>query len=99
MCASDPLWFRPDKLNNAIKNSNHDVFLAHHCMSANLWRVIHVDQKFKQRFQAYQFKIVTPVIKGRQERYVEIEATDRCIESLDYLIEYLREIKRKQIRE
>ena len=94
--ASDPLWFRPDKLDNAIKNRDHDVFLAHHCMSADLWRVIHIDQKFKQRFRAYEFKVVTPIIKGRQERYVEIEATDRCIKSLNFLIEYLREIMRSQ---
>ena len=87
---SAPLWFRPDKLNNAIKNSNHDVFLAHHCMSADLWRVIHIDDDFKQRFGAYQFRVVTPWIRGRQERYVEIETNDRCIRDLDYLVEYLK---------
>ena len=93
---SAPLWFRPDKLNNAIRNSNHDVFLAHHCMSVDLWRVIHVDQEFKQRFRAYQFKVVTPYIRGRLERYVEIETTDRCVRELDYLVEYLRKIKEMQ---
>lgn len=95
---SDPLWFRPDKLNNAIKNSNHDVFLAHHCMSADLWRVIHVDKEFKQRFREHQFETVTPIIRGRRERFVEIETTDRCIRPLDYLIEYLRGIKRMQMK-
>lgn len=90
---SDPLWFRPDKLNNAIKNSDHDVFFAHHCMSANLWRVIHVDQEFKQRFRSYEFKVVTPNIRGRRERYVEIETNDRCIHDLDYLVAYINRIK------
>lgn len=94
---SAPLWFRPDKLNNAIKNSNHDVFLAHHCMSANLWRVIHVDQHFKQRFMAKQFKIVTPEIRGRKEQYVEIKATDQCVRKLDYLVDYLKKIKEMQL--
>lgn len=88
-----PLWFRPDKLNNAIKNSSHDVFLAHHCMAADLWRVIHVDQEFKQRFQSYQFRVVTPCIRGRRERYVEIETNDRCVQDLSYLVEYLKKIK------
>lgn len=93
---SAPLWFRPDKLNNAIKNSNHDVFLAHHCMSVDLWRVIHVDDEFKKRFRSYQFKVVTPYIRGRRERYVEIETTDRCVRDLDYLVEYIKRIKEMQ---
>lgn len=93
---SAPLWFRPDKLNNAIKNSNHDVFLAHHCMAADLWRVIHIDEEFKQRFLSYQFNIVTPYIRGRQERYVEIETNDRCVRELNFLVEYIKGIKEMQ---
>ena len=88
-----PLWFRPDKLNNAIKNSSHDVFLAHHCMSVDLWRVIHVDEDFKERFRNYQFRVVTPTIRGRRERYVEIETHDKCVKNLDYLVMYLRKVK------
>lgn len=91
-----PLWFRTDKLNNAIKNRDHDVFLAHHCMSVDLWRVIHIDQEFKQRFRNYEFKVVTPYIRGRRERYVEIETNDRCIRNLDYLVAYINRIKEMQ---
>jgi len=91
-----PLWFRPDKLNNAVKNGGHDVFLVHHCMSEDVWRVIHVDQEFKQRFRTYQFKVVTPVIRGRRERYVEIETNDRCINDLKYLVAYIKRIKETQ---
>ena len=90
-----PLWFRPDKLNNAIRNSGHDVFLAHHCMSADLWRVVHIDQEFKQRFQSHQFPEVTPYIRGRQERYVEIDAKDRCVSSLSSLVAYLKKKARE----
>lgn len=93
---TEPLWFRPDKLNNAIINIDHDVFLAHHCMSVDLWRIIHVDQEFKQRFRGYQFKVVTPYIRGRRERYVEIEANDRCIRNLDYLAAYINKKKGTQ---
>lgn len=88
-----PLWFRPDKLNNTIKNSSHDVFFAHHCMSVDLWRVIHVDEDFKERFRKYQFRVVTPFIRGRRERYVQIEANDKCVHDLDYLVIYLRKMK------
>lgn len=65
-------------------------------MSANLWRVIHVDQEFKQRFRRYQFKVVTPYIRGRREQYVEIEATDKCVRELDYLVAYLKRLKEMQ---
>lgn len=90
---TEPLWFRPDKLNNAIKNSSHDVFLAHHCMSVDLWRVIHVDQEFKRRFRAYEFNVVSPMIRGRKERYVQIEPSDRCVRDLDYLVSYIKNLK------
>ena len=65
-------------------------------MSVDLWRVIHVDDEFKQRFRSYQFRVVTPYIRGRQERYVEIETTDRCVRELDYLVEYIKRIKEMQ---
>lgn len=94
---SAPLWFRSDKLENAINNSDHDVFLAHHCMSADLWRVIHVDQNFKQRFRSCQFKCVTPCIRGRREKYVEIEASDPCVRELDYLVAYLKRVREIRI--
>lgn len=93
---SAPLWFRPDKLDNAIKNSSHDVFLAHHCMSADLWRVIHIDQEFKKRYQNKEFKTVTPRIRGRVERYVEVEADDPCLQGLDDLVAYLKRVKELQ---
>lgn len=91
--ASQPLWFRPDKLNNAARNINrgHDTFLAHHCTAADLWRIIHVDDDFVKRFRAYEFPVVNPVINGRKERYVEIETEDICIRELEYLIDYIRE--------
>ena len=90
---SAPLWFRPDKLKNAIVNAEHDVFLAHHCMSADLWRIIHIDTSFKQRFRSDEFRVVTPWIRGRKECYVEIVANDPCIRFLDYLVNYINEKK------
>lgn len=91
--ASQPLWFRPDKLNNAAININkgHDTFLAHHCTAADLWRVIHVDADFVNRYRAEGFSVVDRVINGREEKYVEIETKDTCIRNLEYLIDYIRE--------
>lgn len=86
-----PLWFRPDKFNNAVihKRAGHDTFFAHHCPSKNLWRVIHINDELVKRLYNRDFKVVEPVIRGRKERYVEIPYNDRCVESLEFLKEYL----------
>ena len=88
-----PLWFRPDKFNNAVRNKRkgHDTFFVHHCPSANLWRVIHIDDHLIERMFNHEFPIVTPLIRGRRERYVEVDSKDPCIESLEYLKQYLIE--------
>lgn len=88
--ADKPLWFRPDKIENAIKNPDHDVFFAHHCVAADLWRIIHVDSAFKERFRNRKFPVVTPYIGGRKERYIEVKADDPCIHDLRYLVEYIK---------
>ena len=88
---SAPLWFRPDKFNNAVINARkgHDTFFVHHCPSADLWRVIHIDDVMIQRMYNKEFQIVTPVIHGNIERYVEIPATDRCVKPLEFFKQYL----------
>ena len=86
-----PLWFRPDKFENAIRNraKGHDTFFAHHCPSGDLWRIIHVDDNLVQRYQRGAFRVVTPRIRGRQETYVEIPSNDKSIQPLGYLKNYL----------
>ena len=90
---SSPLWFRPDKCNNAILNARkgHDTFFAHHCPSKDLWRVIHIDNEMIQRMRSGEFKVISTVIRGNTERYVEIPATDRCVKPLEFLKHYLLE--------
>lgn len=91
--ADDPLWFRPDKFENAIQkvDEGHDTFFAHHCPSENLWRVIHIDQALIKRLYIPDFKVVTPTIRGRTERYVEVPAGDPCVRPLSFLRDYLLE--------
>lgn len=88
---SSALWFRPDKFENAIKNmsNGHDTFFAHHCPSENLWRIVHIDDELAERYLDGDFRIVTPCIRGRQERYVEVPSNDVCIKSLNSLLTYL----------
>ncbi len=88
-----PLWFRPDKFNNAVRNARkgHDTFFAHHCPSKDLWRVIHIDNELIQRLFNQEFNIVHPIIRGRQETYVEIPANDQCVRQIDFLRQYIVE--------
>lgn len=77
---SAPLWFRPDKIQNAINNiSQHKTILAHNCPSANLWRYIIIDENFVNNYQNGKYRIVNPTIRGVTETYVEIPVTDTSI--------------------
>lgn len=89
---TEPLWIRPDKIENAINNmsNNHNTFIAHNCPSEDLWRVIHIDKEFIKRYQAEDFPIISTTIRGREEHYVEIKYNDACVRKIEYLIEYLK---------
>lgn len=91
----NPIWIRPDKVNNAIRNmrNGHDTFIAHNCPSMDLWRIIHIDEDFAKRFRAYQFPVVTPTIRGNRERYIQIEVDDSCVRDISYLMMYLKKMK------
>lgn len=88
-----PLWFRPDKFNNAVKNARrgHDTFFVHHCPSEDLWRVIHIDGELIARLYRHEFITVSPIINGRKEVYVEVPASDCCVHALEFLQQYLLE--------
>ena len=77
---SAPLWFRPDKIQNAINNiPQHKTILAHNCPNADLWRYIYIDSTFVNNYQNGKYKIVHPTIRGVTETYVEIPVTDSSI--------------------
>lgn len=88
-----PLWFRPDKFYNAVQNAKkgHDTFFLHHCPSENHWRVIHIDKEMIQRLFNKEFKMVFPIIRGRQEKYVEVPANDPCVKPITFFRQYLIE--------
>lgn len=87
-----PLWFRPDKIENARNHLyDHDTFLVHNCPASNLWRVIHLDTDFFQSFKQSPYQIVTPLINRRKEKYIEIPSNDAHIKSLSYLLDYIKQ--------
>lgn len=87
-----PLWFRPDKIQNAMKNinNNHDTFLVHNCPKGNIWRVIHVNDTFLRDVRNGKYSIVHPNIRGNSETYYEIPASDNCICDISVLVDYIK---------
>lgn len=84
-----PLWFRPDKIEHAIKATTEDDFLVHHCPSVNEWRFVHVNYSFAMAYEKKKFKTVTPSIRGVRERYVEIPASDDCVRPIEELFKHV----------
>lgn len=98
--SSEPLWFRPDKIDNAkSKFGSHDTFLLHNCPGENLWRVIHIDKSFIEKYDAGHFKTVRPYIRGNKEKYVEISAGDECVKPLSVLMEYLKKFIQTEVND
>ncbi len=90
---ASPLWIRPDKIKNAISNiaNGHKTFIVHHCPSANLWRVIAINNSFVDMYRfKNEFPLVFPIIRGNAEKYVSIDARHRCIHPIEYMINYLK---------
>lgn len=86
-----PLWIRPDKLKNTFdklqegKGKIHVVFhvLTEKGTNQLKIRVINLDSKFFDYYKAGKFPIVTPFIRGRQERYVELPPEHEVILNLE----------------
>ncbi len=83
-----PLWFRPDKIENAIHGlyEGCDTYLAHYLPSRNLWRVIHITPWFAERYKNGKYKLVMPEIRGSKERFVEIQTNDPAVRDVSFLM-------------
>jgi len=72
---ADPLWIRPDKIENAKNNLHrHTTFLIHVLASTGEMRVIALDASFMKLFDRGEFKVVSPSIRGSVETYIEVPA-------------------------
>lgn len=89
---SAPLWFRPDKIENAISSlKEHDTYLVHHCPSEDCWRFVHVDSELKDRYENKEFPINPHSIRGNTETYAEIPANDPCVKPISELFDHLKD--------
>lgn len=92
------LWFRPDKLNNTYKKltgGKGRLHLLIHIQdvkgtSEKLIRGINLDKDFFERAKAGEFNTVYPRIRGREEKYTEIKASDKSILNFDEIIDLLK---------
>ena len=87
------LWIRPDKLANAKqKLDDHETWVIHHLPKNDLIRVVLLSKEFFTAFDNGEFSIVTPRIRGVQERYYAIPAVHQCVKSLSVLIDRLKKV-------
>ena len=87
------LWFRPDKIENAIMNlGRHDTFLAHYLPKEDLWRIIHVDDEFVTRYRKGEFPTYTEIIRGQTETYTHVPSTYHRIGMVRHLNAYINRL-------
>jgi hypothetical protein len=96
------LWFRPDKLNNTYKKTIKNIGKLHILIhvqevketSDKLIRCIILDKVFFERGKNKEFATVTPTIRGRQEKYIEIPYDDKSLMTFDDLILHIKNLKK-----
>lgn len=87
-----PLWVRPDKLESARRQNEHETWVIHHLPKDDLIRVIPLNDEFWTALDNDEFPIANPVIRGARETYHEIGASHPCVKSYDVLIARLSEL-------
>ena len=96
------LWFRPDKLNNTYIKTKNNIGKLHILIhvqelketSDKLIRCIILDKVFFERGKNKEFAKVTPTIRGRQEKYIEIPSDDKSLIAFEDLILYINNLKK-----
>jgi hypothetical protein len=96
------LWFRPDKLNNTYKKIINNIGKLHVLIhvqevkntSDKLIRCIILDNAFFERGKNKEFVLVTPTIRGRQEKYIEIASDDKALINIDDFIFNINNLKK-----
>ena len=97
---SYPLWIRPDKLENThqkIKDGKGNLHVVFHVLTEKdtketKIRIIKLDSKFFTYYDNQEFKIVYPIIRGKQEKYVELPPEHEVILSLEEFFELLNTV-------
>ncbi|MHA1381319.1 MAG: hypothetical protein ACTSRG_23370 [Candidatus Helarchaeota archaeon] len=86
-----PLWIRPDKIENARKHlPDEETWVVHHLMRDNTIRVVNLDDDFFKRLDRGDFELIHPYIRGTEETYYLILASDPCVREFDVLIDRIK---------
>lgn len=100
MSFHSPLWIRPDKFQNTarkIKEGKGKLHVVFHVLTEKgtdkiKIRVINLNRTFFHCLKNRQFKIVHPLIRGREEKYVELPPEHEVILTVDDFFELLNKL-------
>ena len=92
----DPLWIRPDKIQNAIDHPKNDYWVVHVLKKDFYIRSIHMTEEFKKDFQKGIIKIVHPTIRFTEETYAEVPANSKYVDEIDPMLVAIRKTLGKQ---
>jgi hypothetical protein len=93
-----PLWFRPDKLNNSFnkiidkKGRFHFAFHLQDVKGSGekLIRILAIDILLYERNKNNEFRTVNPLIRGREEKYIEFQPGDPALISFDKFLSLIK---------
>lgn len=91
--ASQDIWIRPDKIQDAINNPAIEKWVVHHLAKDQTVRAISLNEDFLDRYSKGGFKIVRPKIRGTVETYVALPASDKAVQPMSGFVDRLRNIK------
>jgi hypothetical protein len=80
------LWIRPDKIQNALADSENDHWVVHVLKKNAHMRTVHMNEDLKIAFKKGELKIITPTIRCAEEKYVEIPAASKYVEEIGSLV-------------
>jgi hypothetical protein len=83
-----PLWIRPDKIENALKSSEKDVWIVHVLDRFDLIRCIHLKKEICEILLNRNRSIKK--IRGSSETYIEILANEDIVKPIDELLNYIK---------
>lgn len=88
--ADAPLWIRPGKIDYAEqKRPEKDIWLVHHIVKADLFRVIHFNEAFYTALDDDEFSVIRPFIRGSKMTFIEIEPDHSTVQPWDRLTSYI----------
>ena len=87
----EPLWIRPGKIDFAYDHydGEMDIWLVHHIVKGDLFRVIHFNNEFLEALDNDEFQIVKPIVRGSRTTFISIDSDHATVEPWERFIRYI----------